>query len=182
MTKFQTILLAIVAGSVAGLLFKFVPGASEVATGLAALCIWLLGYAKQHGDDARAIEAAKAPVVVDNVTKLSPPSSNTPVVALLALGTALLISSNCSWWQKNEPSFQCAGLATVENAPELVNIVLQCSAIAVSPAAAFPCVQAAAGAKWPREALACFYDAEQGRVQCPAFSKAKQKLAKGGGQ
>lgn len=113
---------------------------------------------------------------------LSPPSSNTPVVALLALGTALLISSSCSWWQKNEPAFQCAGLATVENAPELVNIVLQCSAIAVSPAAAFPCVQAAAGAKWPREVLACFYDAEQGKVQCPAFSQAKQQLAKGGGQ
>jgi len=60
MTKFQTILLAILAAVVAGALYKFVSGQEALATALAGLAIYLVGYAKQHPGDAKAIAAAKS--------------------------------------------------------------------------------------------------------------------------
>ena len=60
MTKLQTVLLAILSALVAGLLYKFVPSMSTVATGLAGLSLVLLGWAKQHPEDAKALEAASA--------------------------------------------------------------------------------------------------------------------------
>jgi hypothetical protein len=51
MTKLQTIILAIVAGDDAGLLYKFVPSMQEVAGGLAGLSLLMLGWAKQHPAD-----------------------------------------------------------------------------------------------------------------------------------
>jgi len=78
MTKFQTILLAILAASVAGALYKFVPEAQGIAAGLGAVAIWLTGYAKQHPDDAKASEPTARP--------LGPPAA----AAIVILGSLLL--------------------------------------------------------------------------------------------
>lgn len=63
MTKFQTIILAIAAFVVAGLLYKFVPGTPELAMGAAALASALAGWAKQHPEDAKSVPDAKAPQI-----------------------------------------------------------------------------------------------------------------------
>jgi len=95
MTKLQTILLAVLSAVIAGLIYKFVPDLKEVGAGFAALTLLLIGYAKQHPADARAIVAAQdgtEVVTKPNVVKLPNPSSGGPVVALLALGAALLLA------------------------------------------------------------------------------------------
>lgn len=75
MTKYQSILLAILSAAVAGVLYKFVPDQGVLATGLAGLAIYLVGYAKQNGDDARAIAAAKAKCDKGEDAPPSPPEA-----------------------------------------------------------------------------------------------------------
>jgi hypothetical protein len=91
MTKLQTILLAVLSAVIAGLIYKFVPDLKEVGTGFAGLALLMLGWAKQHPADAP--KSSTEDVTKPNVVKLPNPSSGTPVVALLALGTALLLAS-----------------------------------------------------------------------------------------
>jgi hypothetical protein len=55
MTKLQTIVLAIVAFAVAGALYRFVPSVPELAMGAAALGSALVGWAKQHPEDAQKL-------------------------------------------------------------------------------------------------------------------------------
>lgn len=83
----------------------------------------------------------------------------------------------CAWWQKNEPKFECAGLATIDNAPALFQIVTQCAAIAVNAAAILPCVEGAAGSEWAQDVVKCFYQASlhKSTVVCPAYSAARVK-------
>ncbi len=77
MTKFQTVLLAILSAVVAGVLYKFVPERPELAGGLAALSVYLFGWVRQHPQDKPA-------------EKLPNPSPNTPVICALVLGSLLL--------------------------------------------------------------------------------------------
>ena len=79
----------------------------------------------------------------------------TKVITILFVTAALLQSTSCAWFQKNEPKLICAGEDTVADLPELVAIITQCSAIAVSTAYVVPCILAAAGSKWPEEVIAC---------------------------
>ena len=93
------------------------------------------------------------------------------VLAFLALG-----GTSCAWWQKHEPQIDCAALATVTDAPQLVAIVEGCMVIAVDPSAIPACVEAAAASKWTSDILACFEDAAQGKVSCPAYKTGQQQL------
>lgn len=70
MTKFQTILLALIAATVAGALYKFVPDAKEIAAGVAAIAVWLFGYVKQHPAD-KFSDTTKIMVLVLGAMSLS---------------------------------------------------------------------------------------------------------------
>ena len=93
------------------------------------------------------------------------------VTMVLVFASVLL--SGCAWWQKNEPAFSCAALATVADAPQLVDIVEGCTLIAVNASAIPACVAAAAASKWPTDIINCFELAAQGKLTCPAYSVAK---------
>jgi hypothetical protein len=90
-------------------------------------------------------------------------------IALLALvAAALLQSTSCAWFQKNEPKLACAAEDTVADLPELVAIVTQCATIAASTANVVPCILAAAGSKWPEEVVACVASAEASKTPVAA--------------
>jgi hypothetical protein len=99
MSKFQTILLGILAALVAAAVFvvsRYVPTASTalatVGTGLASLATWLIGLAMTHPVDKAAL-AVVAPAP-DTVTKPEKPSNIVPgpgALALLVLGIAMLL-------------------------------------------------------------------------------------------
>lgn len=89
------------------------------------------------------------------------------------LGLVLSALTSCAWWQKQEPAFDCATLATVADASELFSIVETCIGIAVNQAAVLPCIEGAAASKWPSEVIKCFTSAAQGKARCPAFDTAK---------
>ncbi len=57
MTKFQTVLLAIVCFVLAGLAYKFIPGYELAAAGLGGIGMWLFGLAQQHPADKAKLEA-----------------------------------------------------------------------------------------------------------------------------
>ena len=96
---------------------------------------------------------------------------------LIFLGAALLTASSCAWWQKHGPQIDCAALATVVDAPQLVAIVEGCMVIVVTPAAIPACVSAAAAeSKWASDVLGCFERATQGKASCPAFKAGQIKL------
>jgi len=95
---------------------------------------------------------------------------------LIFLVSAMLSTSSCAWLQKHGPQVECAAMATVENAPQLVVIIEGCAAIVVTPAAIPACVSAAAASQWTSDILACFEDAAQGKVSCPAFVKGQVQL------
>ena len=95
---------------------------------------------------------------------------------LIFLVASLLSTSSCAWLQKHGPQIDCAALATVVDAPQLVAIVEGCMAIVVTPSAIPACVAAAAESKWTSDILACFEDAAQGKVRCPAFVKGQVQL------
>jgi hypothetical protein len=59
MTKLQTIIAAIALAIVAGALYKWVPSAEVLAGGLASFALIMLGWAKQHPEDAAKLKAAK---------------------------------------------------------------------------------------------------------------------------
>lgn len=59
MTKFQTVLLAILAFAVAGALYVLVPTHVELAAGAAAIGTALLGWVRQHPEDAKAAQQNK---------------------------------------------------------------------------------------------------------------------------
>jgi len=77
------------------------------------------------------------------------------VVTLLFVIAALLQSTSCAWFQKNEPKLICVGEETISDLPELVAIITECSTIAVSTANIVPCILAAAGSKWSEDVIAC---------------------------
>jgi hypothetical protein len=54
MSKFQTVLLAILSAVVAGALYKFVPDDKTLAVGMAGLSVYLLGWVRQHPQDKPA--------------------------------------------------------------------------------------------------------------------------------
>ena len=95
---------------------------------------------------------------------------------LVFLISAMLTTPSCAWWQKHGPQVECAAMATVENAPQLVAIIEGCVAIVVTPAAIPACVSAAAASQWTADILACFEDAAAGKVSCPAFVKGQVQL------
>jgi hypothetical protein len=78
---------------------------------------------------------------------------------LFVLAT-LIQATSCAWFQKNEPKFVCVAENTITDLPELVTIITQCAAISVSTANIVPCIQAAAGSKWPEDVIACVANAE----------------------
>lgn len=97
MTRFQTYLIAILTAVVAGMLFKFVPDAKDVATGFAAAALLLLGYAKQHSDDAKAIKVANRQTI-ERDQQAGRSTLATLVAALFASGAllfGLLMSPGC---------------------------------------------------------------------------------------
>lgn len=51
MTKAKTILLAVLAAAVAGVLYKFVPDLRELAATFASLAVGLVGWTLQHPAD-----------------------------------------------------------------------------------------------------------------------------------
>jgi hypothetical protein len=80
-------------------------------------------------------------------------------------------SVSCAWWQKHGGQVECTGIATVENALQLLTIVTSCTAIATEPPAIIPCIQSAAGSKWATDVVDCFTRAVAGVVVCPAVPK-----------
>ena len=76
------------------------------------------------------------------------------------LVAALMQSTSCAWFQKNEPRITCAAEDTVKDLPELVTIVTSCAAIAAGAENIVPCILAAAGSKWPEEVIACVANAQ----------------------
>ena len=101
-------------------------------------------------------------------------------VALILATLFVFNLAACAWWQKHEGQFDCAGLVTVENAPQLLAIVEACATVAVSPANVLACVEGAAGSQWATDVLKCFTAAQAGKVQCPAFGAAKVEKARRG--
>ena len=110
MTKLQTVLLAILAALIAGALYKFVPDLKDLSLGLAALAFTLLGWAKQHPVDAKALEAAST-TTTETITETKPtapvtdlpasknrPSSAGPLAVLL-LGSLLASTA----WAQTSP-------------------------------------------------------------------------------
>jgi hypothetical protein len=100
-------------------------------------------------------------------------SSAGAAVKALLLFCGLAGLASCAWWQKHEPQFDCAAIATVNDAGQLIAIVEQCAEIATTSAAILPCIEGAAGGKWTQDILSCFADAQQGKATCPAFTTAK---------
>ena len=90
-------------------------------------------------------------------------------VLAFMVGSLLANAAGCAWWQKHEPQFDCAGLATITDAPVLIGIVMQCTEIATTPAAILPCIEGAAGNSWTQDVIKCFYTASQGKASCPAY-------------
>ena len=84
----------------------------------------------------------------------------------------------CAWWQKHEAQFDCAAIATIDNAAALFQIVTQCEAISVNAAAILPCIEGAAGSEWASDIVKCFYQASlhKDKVVCPAYSTVRAKL------
>jgi hypothetical protein len=92
---------------------------------------------------------------------------------------ALVLSiSSCAWFQKNESKIACAGVTTVQDLPELIQIVGSCAAIAVTSAAVLPCVTSAAASKWPEEIIACVSGTMAGKTACPAMASLPLKAGK----
>lgn len=89
---------------------------------------------------------------------------------LLALFVTLplLATVSCSWWQKHGSEVSCAAITTVQNAPQLMEIVIQCTSISVSPANIIPCIESAAGSKWASDVIQCFAGTVGGVTSCPA--------------
>jgi hypothetical protein len=90
------------------------------------------------------------------------------ITMLLFVAAALVQSTSCAWFQKNEPKLVCAGEATVADLPELVTIITTCSAISVGAENIVPCILAAAGSKWPEEVIACVANAQASKIVSPA--------------
>ena len=97
-------------------------------------------------------------------------AKNVAVTVLLAVGVSL---AGCAWWQKHEGDLACAGIVTVQDGPQLIEIVVQCAAIAVSTDAILPCIEGAAGSAWASDVVKCFAAASQGKATCPAFAQEK---------
>ena len=144
-------------------------------------CLALLGLATAPGarapwspgkDDVTPV-VAPAAAAPDPLASGMRPGAGYPgkTLALLILAGSLV--SSCAWWQKHEPQFDCAAIATVDDAPQLIAIVIQCEQIAVTPAALLPCIEGAAGSKWTQDILQCFAAAQQGKTTCPAYATAK---------
>lgn len=93
---------------------------------------------------------------------------------MFALSTALITGAiGCAWWQKNQSKFECAGIVSVKDAPQLITIVNQCATIAVSWVNVLPCIRATAGTTWPDDVIACFASSQAGRASCPAANTGK---------
>ena len=149
--------------SILGIVQKHLPGGSTTA-GIVAVVLMLL---------------TKAPVLLATVTGWISALKNAgaSVFVLVFLAASLLAGMiGCAWWQKHGPQIDCAALATVTDAPQLVAIVEGCMAIAVSPAAIPACVEAAAASKWTSDIIACFSDSAQGKVNCPAYKTGQAQL------
>lgn len=89
------------------------------------------------------------------------------------LGLVLPVLTSCAWWQKHGGQVDCAALATVTDAPQLLAIVEGCLVIAVSPAAIPACIEAASASKWTNDVIQCFTAAAQNKTKCPAYDTAK---------
>jgi hypothetical protein len=85
----------------------------------------------------------------------------------------LSVLTSCAWWQKHEPSFDCAAIASIEDAPQLISIIETCIGISVNQAAVLPCIEGAAASKWTSDVIKCFTAAAQGKAKCPAYDTAK---------
>ena len=94
-------------------------------------------------------------------------------LSFLVLSLLLPSLPGCAWFQRHEPSIDCAVLAAVEDAPQLVGVVESCMTIAVTQAAIVPCVEGAASSKWTNDVIGCFTQSAQGRAKCPLFDAAK---------
>ena len=150
------------ATSVLGMLLSHVPGGSTTAvlislalaflTKLPTIVAFLKGIASQLGGGSSAAKA-------------------------LLLGVTLAGLASCAWWQKHGGQIECAGIQTVENGPQLIEIVIQCEAVAVAPSAIMPCIRAAAGSQWADDVLQCFEAASQAKESCPAFTHEKAARA-----
>lgn len=145
------------ASSVLGICLSHVPGGSTTAVLLSLALAFL----------------TKLPAIVAFLKGIASSlgGSNSAAKALL-LGIALSLTS-CAWWQKHETQIDCAAIATVNDAGQLIAIVEQCAEIATTSAAILPCIEGAAGGKWTQDILSCFADAQQGKATCPAFTTAK---------
>jgi len=97
---------------------------------------------------------------------------------LLFVAAALVQSTSCAWFQKNEPKFVCAGEATVADLPELVTIITQCSTIAAGAENIVPCILAAAGSKWPEDVIACAANAQASKVASPSATIKPENVAR----
>lgn len=92
---------------------------------------------------------------------------------------ALVLSlTSCAWFQKNESKISCAAVTTVQDLPELIQIVGSCAAIAVTSAAVLPCITSAAASKWPEEIIACVSGSVAGKTSCPAMASLPPKADK----
>lgn len=97
---------------------------------------------------------------------------------LITVVTLALSLSSCAWFQKNESKIACAAITTVQDLPELIQIVESCAAIATGPAAVLPCVTGAAASKWPEEVIACISGSVAGKTSCPAMSSLPPRASK----
>lgn len=97
---------------------------------------------------------------------------------LLFVAAALVQSTSCAWFQKNEPKLVCAGEATVADLPELVTIITTCSAISVGAENIVPCILAAAGSKWPEDVIACAANAQASKVASPNATIKPENVAR----
>ena len=96
----------------------------------------------------------------------------TKFAAFVILALTLTQTTSCAWFQKNEPKLICAGQDTIADAPALLAIITQCSAIAAGMENIVPCILAAAGSKWTEDMIACVSNAVAS--QTPATGASNQ--------
>jgi hypothetical protein len=138
--------------SVLGTLASWLPGGSKVAVGIGLVLAFL----------------TRLPSITAKVRDLIEKLKATGPAALLLLAALNLGAPGCAWYQRNGGKINCVGIATVENAPALVQIVRGCATIAVNTSAIVPCIVSAAGSQWAEDVIACFAADVAGAARCPA--------------
>lgn len=101
-------------------------------------------------------------------------------LVLILVATSFTTLAGCAWLQRHEDAIRCVATETVEGRNELVQIVMQCSLIAASPAAVLPCIAGAAGSQWAKDVWMCVANDvardREGRLAAGMSSAARNKL------